>query len=37
MDKPRSVSLIDGGWLEKARQGLVASAWTGMVLEDRVS
>jgi len=24
MDKPRSVSLIDGGWLEKARQGMVA-------------
>ena len=26
MDKPRSVSLIDGGWLEKARQGMVSDA-----------
>jgi len=26
LDRPRSVSLIDGGWLEHARQGLVSEA-----------
>ncbi len=26
MDKSRSISLIDGGWLEKARRGIVSDA-----------
>jgi len=36
-DKARSVSLIDGGWLEKARQGLVTDQmWSLQSLADRI-
>jgi uncharacterized LabA/DUF88 family protein len=37
MDRPRSVSLIDGGWLEKARRNLVSDArWDLQSFADRL-
>ncbi|HKZ90348.1 MAG TPA: NYN domain-containing protein [Thermoplasmata archaeon] len=37
MDRPRSVSLIDGGWLEMARQGMVSDAkWNLQSFADRL-
>jgi len=36
-DRPRSVSLIDGAWLEKARQGLVSDTrWNLQAFADRL-
>lgn len=37
MDRPRSVSLIDGGWLDKARQGFVSDTkWDLQSFADRL-
>ncbi len=37
VDRPRSVSLIDGGWLDKARQGFVSDAkWDLQSFADRL-
>ena len=37
MDRPRSVSLIDGGWLERARQGFVSDErWDLQSFADRL-